>query len=841
MPQAVDEAGNIWETDDQGNPLRPVGRQGGQQGGVFTLPPNPRQVQQDAMEAERLRIMRGNAARDAQTSSFNQSIALGKSQREQIEFAAKFNPDGTPKATPEQQREDRDRLSRLDQLTGQINRVQDLFNTSVGTTKGLRGFLDYLPTNENARFDTAGAALSQQGLAAFRVPGTGTVSDRDAMMFDRANLPTAATRDSAIDEQLRGLRGRVDEEMRALGRPPVDWRGNVMDQTFVTGNNPLNAAAAGATEAAGSIPPAMQEAHRKWMAANIGQPGFADAYVQFRQGMDAASGFQSDPDAYRAWAQDVEKNARGGTINADIAPPTRKLSATEQLRNSAINNPVGAAIAGIADAGGFGIPSALANDQYRALNDQQGLPMALGQIAGAIGATGAIGKGTSLGLDSLARGAPRLAARARSVDPFIKSLGADVAYSGVYGANTGQDPLTSMAMGAVGSAGGQALGGGAGLALSGIKASPTLARLRSQGVTPTIGQIMRARAADSGGRSFIAGAEDVIANTGVLNNVVNSARQRSLEDANLAAFNIGARGQGAVTDIAGDGIDQLTMIKNNVYADALNGVSLPASDPVYLRQMQAAQAAGQSVDQARSRGDFGYIMDKQVMPLMPAPNITGRQMQDVLRTTQGQQVAYNRAANSIQPDPMAGGVADALGQVNDAITGLTARHAPQAIPKLKQANAINRALMILDDATQRGRNEGGVFTGSQLGDAIAANTKKLGGRGFSGQKKSPFHQLQQDMQAVLPNKVPPTGVNAAPVLAALGALGYGTGEATDIQWLKSAGLAGLGAAAYTKKGQAALAKALLDRPEALKKIGRTIRKKKGLVGTATLPSLLADY
>lgn len=50
MPQAVDEAGNIWETDGQGRATRFVGRQGGrqQQPTVTQLPPTPRQTREDA-------------------------------------------------------------------------------------------------------------------------------------------------------------------------------------------------------------------------------------------------------------------------------------------------------------------------------------------------------------------------------------------------------------------------------------------------------------------------------------------------------------------------------------------------------------------------------------------------------------------------------------------------------------------------------------------------------------------------------------------------------------------------------------------------------------------------
>jgi len=109
-----------------------------------------------------------------------------------------------------------------------INRVQDLYDESIGKTKGIAGVVDYLPTDAAKRFDTAGAQLSQIGLAAFRTPGTGTVSDRDAIMFDKGNLPTADTRDAAIEEILGGLRRRVEEAYQ--GKEPPKWTGAQPDQ-----------------------------------------------------------------------------------------------------------------------------------------------------------------------------------------------------------------------------------------------------------------------------------------------------------------------------------------------------------------------------------------------------------------------------------------------------------------------------------------------------------------------------------------------------------------------------------------------------------------------------------
>ena len=51
MPQMVDEAGNIWEVDAQGNPVSFVGKQGGQSNTIITKRADPYAGQKAANEA----------------------------------------------------------------------------------------------------------------------------------------------------------------------------------------------------------------------------------------------------------------------------------------------------------------------------------------------------------------------------------------------------------------------------------------------------------------------------------------------------------------------------------------------------------------------------------------------------------------------------------------------------------------------------------------------------------------------------------------------------------------------------------------------------------------------
>jgi hypothetical protein len=79
MGQARDQAGNIWETDAQGNALRLVQAAPSSGGQIFSLPPNPKEVRQEARQTEA----------DAR--------ATAAAKREALTWAAEHNPDGTKK------------------------------------------------------------------------------------------------------------------------------------------------------------------------------------------------------------------------------------------------------------------------------------------------------------------------------------------------------------------------------------------------------------------------------------------------------------------------------------------------------------------------------------------------------------------------------------------------------------------------------------------------------------------------------------------------------------------------------------------------------------------------
>lgn len=110
---------------------------------------------------------------------------------------------------------DPQKLANIRAAQSQIDRINQLYMSGPGKTKGFSGVLDYLPTAANKQFDTAGAGLGEVGLAAFRTPGVGSQSDTELRAFIDANRPSASDYDAQIKEKLRNLQNRLDQTYSA--------------------------------------------------------------------------------------------------------------------------------------------------------------------------------------------------------------------------------------------------------------------------------------------------------------------------------------------------------------------------------------------------------------------------------------------------------------------------------------------------------------------------------------------------------------------------------------------------------------------------------------------------
>lgn len=871
MAQARDEAGNIWEVDAQGNAVRLVQAAGSpppqQKGTVYTPPPTPK------------------APREAPSgyrwdANGNLQVIPGGPADKPDPSAPGSTPDVTAKI----------RSDALGQFNGarMLNQAQstmvDAYKKGPGKTSGIYGLSDMLPgwmseRNQNFNKDAeAGRGMVVQGLGLtggsvnsmaeaqmWTGPYTPSASDYDSTTrnsIDRlAPLRESAARDSVsvlggvpdLDGTIHPIGSpRANQILASIGlTPDLKAMPNVWDQP--SPERPANQAMEGSLLGAGKAvigQGRMREQNDPETAARAKQAWLSGAsYDQVNQIFKDAGYPGISIEEFNA-VEPWRKKGRGKEVSWVTAREV-PMSPAEELAGS----PTGAVLAGIANAGSFGGVQRLAPEQMQAIQALNP-PFALGgEVLGSIGGTAMLGK---LGSGAAKKFAPELGEQVsnRLMQAFPKlkpetigrmggtarGIGTDAAYAGIYGANTGQDPLESMVRGAGGSVLGRTVGSATGKFLGGIGGT-SMREISDAGVTMTPGQLARASLEDTpsrfGVRKMIAGLEDSVANTPVLNASVGSARQRSFEQGNQAMFREAAGGA-PIDNFGPQALEDLYQMKNRAYDDAAQGVSIPLDDPRLIQQLGDANQYGLGQDFARGRKDFATSMDQSFAPILgDGPNINGRQLQDSLRYTQGEQRVWNQAAGGAAPDPSARGIGNAFGKVNDAMVSAAARNAPGAIPKLKIANRLNRNLSVMDNATGAAAAEGGLASPMQVINAIKSNNSKFGaGRGQRALEKSPLYQTAAKLQAILPNKAPPTGVNAAPMLAILGAGAAGTGQATDSSSLSGLGGLLLASLAYTKLGSKGLNAALIKRPKALKALGSEVSERKGLFGAASVPLML---
>ena len=186
-----------------------------QQGMTQIAPPDPRLPAQ--VEGAQL----GNARARQQIDTESQLAPLRRQLLQEQIKSARVN---TAKAQGSQPI-DPAKLGQFRSLQDQINRVQQLYKTGPGATKGISGLLDYLPSPGNKQFDAAGAGLGEIGLAAFRVPGSGSQSDAELRAFIQANRPSSSDYDVQIQEKLRNLQNRLNQTYSAMGVKPQSGGG----------------------------------------------------------------------------------------------------------------------------------------------------------------------------------------------------------------------------------------------------------------------------------------------------------------------------------------------------------------------------------------------------------------------------------------------------------------------------------------------------------------------------------------------------------------------------------------------------------------------------------------
>lgn len=873
---ARDEAGNIWEVDAQGNPVRIVydaeAKKAPRRGQVVALPQDPmKRAQTAATTANTQANTQRTLAEIAARNDENTRGKLPEGYRWGASGQAEKIPGTEKQLSPSEQAAAqalRSKNAALDAIVKQINDVQGLFEQGPGSTNGIAGLADYLPSNANSAFDTAAAGLAEQGLAAFRVPGVGSQSDAELRQFVDANKPSSWNLDASTVQKLKQLRARVDAARQAAGLPPANWEIGATKQMQKFGPGAMPAAGGAGTPPGGNggtppggsnimdpgafnggpgafnLPTGATRTTKNPALAGVndrvnqmlrsGVPD--DQIVQYMrsvgldtsqtQGLDAALQFRKQNPQYK------------GSYSVNLDDMAVPLSGWERTANNVASNPFGAAAI---SAGNAILPyEAISSNpaQMRAILDgvgqQNGVASALGTVAGGALAAG----GAEMGLGRIAGALPagwlgRAAASPRTADAAYGAYqGGLTGDGGVMGALEGG--LSGLAGGVVG----RTVARGAGNAFTGVR-NEAVRTLAGEGVPMTFGQAL-GQSGRIGGA--IKGVEDRLAGFPVVGDMINARRREGLGGFRTAALNealapIGATVQNGVGDQAMSAAQNAV---SGAYDDALGGVNLSV-DPQYRRALGTVVQDANRLPRPMAE-TFMSTLDNRVAPMFNGQQLSGRNFQGAIQGLRKDAGAMlNR--NEVQADLFKDRTVD----MERALMDLAERQAPGTPAALQSANAANRRLSIVEDAAARAENQGGLFSPAQLGMAIKSNARQFNGMKGLVRGEMPLQDLQRAGQQVLPNDVPDSGTAGRMViplaLAGVGAGGGAVAGGSDGA-MQGAVIGALASGLYSRPVQGMLAGAVLNRPAPLSRFGEELLRYNrfgGALGAGASVGLLPPY
>lgn len=858
---------NPWDNDPI---VAPASR-----GTLVTLPPSPKQIAEQARQAAAER----RAEEAARRSAAAEARATRDEARRAREWEATHNPDGSPKAKAQgsgkpmpdsvarRYEEAINSFAALDRaiggfkddyagntLTGELeNKAQRLLD--VGTEGQADWWADFAATDNMIRNALFGASLTGGEKAAYAkttvTPSMApaevkrNLQRRRELARDVLSRRTNFLRNNGYDpDAISALAGEYGQELGNQAQQRADNEVTPLQSKLLPlqkggGGGPDGLASGRDDQKALIASPEQQAEHEAYLTQH-GRNLDPDAYAQFRAALDIKYGATvtpADVESYREWARGAREGVKaGGILPVKIPPGKTNMSGTDKLQSLLSNNPLGAAAARYTNAATAGTVGALAGEDGQAalaaLAQQYPKSALAGDIVGGVTGAGALELGAArLAAPALARYAPRIA---------------DLVYGGVSGANNAEEgegltgALTGAAVGMGGGYVGQRAMQGLSSGVRGVT-DEAVQGLRQRGVPLTIGQAV----SQSGplGRG-IKGVEDALTSVPFIGNMVDARRREGLEAFNRAAFNEGGAPIGAtVNDIGAEGIQELADARTQAYRQALDPVTIDATDPDLINDLGAAINMANAIPNVNGAQDAALagLRSRMEGAVDPATDtISGRGFQEAYRGLA--RTGRERAGGDYGHE-----VGQTMRQGQDALAGALERQNPGAFDQFRAANDANRRLMVLSDAVNRAKNaDDEIFFPSQLNMADAASTRRLSGPLASAAGDRPFFGLARDGQAVLPSKLGDSGTATRAMVGVglTGGLG-GAGYALDGGEGATTGTGlGLGtsialALGGTRGAQNAATRILLDRPDIALPIAEEINRR-ARIGGLGLGSYLSN-
>lgn len=847
MPQARDEAGNVWEVDAQGNPVALV--QAAPQGAAVA--PNPTaqyeapqaasavaqtRAQTDKTRTDIVDTTADNERADAQLVAelFGKGLRLtGRTDpntgKPEVERIPGWTPQGEDSSKAESDKAVAAR--RILQMLDGEGGISAQFDESFAN-QGVASLNEFNPLRgENQKFDVKANAMLPFAKKLLRTPGEGSQSDKEAQDY-RDQLPRASFRDETNVQLMNDLRVTA---LSVLENEGVDvTRYNQATGLIPKTPSAPKAAGAGATEARGELPEGFQGGFRELVDGLQSGQFTPEQFAAFRvkQDQDAFGGEAKDQ--YYTYLEDgyqLQEAFNAGASAADVpdvGAPTRELSGFDQSLNNIAVHPAFTGLANTVDSAFLGSVSSFAGDQMKAGNNVNPGYALGGQMLGAIGGTTALAKGAG---KIASKVAPNLLGGGGKAQ-LARNVGTDAAYGTAYGMNTGQDFSDAALASAVGSVGGNLAGKALGKAVGGANLDPAVQYLRNRKIPLTTGQTL-------GG--VAKGVEDRMAGLPFVGDQVGARRLEGLQTFNREAFDEAGSPIGFQSRrVGGEGAADLGDAVSSAYDNTLAGLDAPL-DARFLADTSAAVAPLQKLP-ADIRRPMGQVMDARIQPIADAGRLTGPDYQAARSTLKKTRNKVPTKFEGFDPEYQQAAT-DLIG----ALDGQVSRGAGQDVVQgLENANQANRLSKIVQDATERakgGSQSGEVrtFTPSQLQFANQASARKFPGA-------NPLTELADQGQRVLPSQIPDSGTAgrlatlALPGAALGGGAGLGaladgqdgaqTGAATSAAMASALMLLG------TKGGQKGLNGLLATRPDIVKELGGMIQRRSGLFGSASVPLAL---
>lgn len=443
MGQATDEAGNVWEIDAQGNPVRVI-----KSASAGRIIPKERDAT-EPFEAPQAAANLENTRGTIENRQFDNTGVLRKEYQAQVG------------------------VTDYKVALGTFNSARNVKPSAQGDQSLITSYAKMLDPNSVVREGefavTAGTESTVRQVKArlakefgWEEGGMLTPMGRKAILGEMRNLVVNRFK-PAYDRD----RTQYERFAETYGIEPYKVVGEDVAATFPKGlldpndaaQSDTSLAGAGATAQGKPLPQEYQQAHYDYLKKNWGKIDPQD-YAAFRSRLDERFNQNPDPEAYMGAVQGFNEMAKlGGTPGQLGAVPNapEPMAGWQQDYNNFANTDAGAFVTNAANAGALGLPARLTGNQDKLEAQRDAFPGAStgGEIVGSITGGMTTGGGLAAAAQSLRAG------RAASI--LANPITADVAGNAIYGAtqddNTGRGALGGAVSGLAGNFAGRAIGG----------------------------------------------------------------------------------------------------------------------------------------------------------------------------------------------------------------------------------------------------------------------------------------------------------------------------------------------------------------------------------------------